>query len=78
MKKLLIFALGMILFISCINDSTLDYRDMNAVVIVKRRTYMGCKIKIRYRSTLDNKHIFKNLFVPECEFNLYNIGDTIK
>lgn len=78
MKKLLIFALGMILFISCINDSTLDYRDMNAVVVVKRRTYMGCKIKIRYRSTLDNKHIFKNLFVPECEFNLYNIGDTIK
>ena len=21
---------------------------------------------------LDNKHTFKNLFVPECEFNLYN------
>lgn len=78
MKKLLIFALGMILFISCINDSTLDYRDMNAVVVVKRRTYMGYKIKIRYHSTLGNKHTFKNLFVPECEFNLYNIGDTIK
>lgn len=51
---------------------------MNAVVVVKRRTYMGYKIKIRYHSTLGNKHTFKNLFVPECEFNLYNIGDTIK
>lgn len=70
--------LGVILFTSCINDSTLDYRDMNAVVVVKGRSYMGCKIKIRYSSTLDDKHIFKNLFVPECEFNLYNIGDTIK
>lgn len=78
MKKILVIILGVILFTSCINDSTLDYRDMNAVVVVKRRSYMGCKIKIRYHSTLDNKHIFKNLFVPECEFNLYNIGDTIK
>lgn len=65
MKKILVIILGVILFTSCINDSTLDYRDMNAVVVVKRRTYMG-------------KHTFKNLFVPECEFNLYNIGDTIK
>ena len=48
------------LFTSCIHDSTLDYKDINAVVVVK------------------SKHIFKNLFVPECEFNLYNIGDTIK
>ena len=67
MKKILVIILGVILFTSCINDSTLDYRDMNAVVVVKR-----------YRSTLGNKHTFKNLFVPECEFNLYNIGDTIK
>lgn len=78
MKKILVIILGVILFTSCINDSTLDYKDINAVVVIKRRSYMGCKIKIRYRSTLDNKHIFKNLFVPECEFNLYNIGDTIK
>ena len=78
MKKILVIILGVILFTSCINDSTLDYRDMNAVVVVKRKSYMRCKIKIRYYSTLDNKYIFKNLFVPECEFNLYNIGDTIK
>lgn len=78
MKKMLVIILGVILFTSCINDSTLDYRDMNAVAVVKRKSYMGCKIKIRYCSTLDNKHIFKNLFVPECEFNLYNTGDTIK
>ena len=62
MKKILVIILGVILFTSCINDSTLDYRDMNAVVVVK----------------IGNKHTFKNLFVPECEFNLYNIGDTIK
>lgn len=68
----------MILFTSCINDSTLDYRDMNAVVVVERRTYMGYKIKIRYCPVLADKYIFKNLFVPKCEFNLYNIGDTIK
>lgn len=47
-------------------------KDINAVVVVKRKSYMGYKIKIRYYSTLDNKHIFKNLFVPEYEFNLYN------
>ena len=78
MKKILVIILGVVLFTSCINDSTFDYRDMSAVVVVKRGLYMGYKIKIRYCSTLDNKHIFKNLFVPECEFNLYNIGDTIK
>lgn len=78
MKKILVIILGVILFTSCIHDSTLDYKDINAVVVVKRKSYMGCKIKIRYCSTLGNKHIFKNLFVPECEFNLYNIGDTIK
>ena len=78
MKKILVIILGVILFTSCINDSTLDYRDMNAVVVVKRRTYMGYKIKIRYHTVLADKHIFKNLFVPKCEFNLYNIGDTIK
>ena len=70
--------LGVISFTSCINDGTLDYRDMNAVVVVKRRTYMGYKIKIGYHSTSGGKHTFKNLFVPECEFNLYNTGDTIK
>lgn len=36
MKKILVIILGVILFTSCINDSTLDYRDMNAVVVVKR------------------------------------------
>lgn len=78
MKKILVIILGVMLFTSCINDSTLDYRDMNAVVVVKRRSYMGYKIKIRYHSTSGDRHIFKNLFVPECEFDLYNIGDTIK
>lgn len=51
MKKILVIILGVILFTSCINDSTLDYRDMNAVVVVK----------------IGNKHIFKNLFVPEMD-----------
>ena len=78
MKKILVIILGVILFTSCIDDSTLDYRDMNAVVVVKRRTYMGYKIKIGYHSTSGNEHTFKNLFVPECEFNLYNMDDTIK
>lgn len=42
MKKILVIILGVILFTSCINDSTLDY---------------------------------KNLFVPECEFNLYEVNE---
>lgn len=28
MKKILVIILGVILFTSCINDSTLDYRDI--------------------------------------------------
>ena len=29
MKKILVIILGVILFTSCINDSTLDYREKN-------------------------------------------------
>lgn len=32
MKKILVIILGVILFTSCINDSTLDYRDINAIM----------------------------------------------
>ena len=65
MKKISVIILGVMSFTSCIDDSTLDYRDMNAVAVVKRKSYMGCEIKIGYYLTLDDKHIFRNLFVPE-------------
>jgi hypothetical protein len=73
MKKL-ILTLGVILITLSACDTVCNHKD--AVVIEKNETFL--KMKIRYQPPLSGRYVIQNIFVTKYEYDMYNVGDTIK
>lgn len=73
MKRLLIFTLGMILFISC-EEPLENYRGY--VVAEKNAIYN--KVTLKYLDVNTMRYKYIKVWALESQINQYQIGDTIK
>lgn len=74
MKKLLIFALGMILFISC-EEPIENYK---GYIVAKKYSIIENKIVLKYYDVNTMKYRYVKVWAFESQINQYQVGDTIK
>lgn len=74
MKKLLIFAFGMILLTSCAEPLE-NYR---GYVVAEKNAVYNNKVILKYFDVNTMKYKYIKVWALESQINQYQVGDTIK
>lgn len=74
MKKLLIFTLGMILFISCVEP----LENYKGYTVAKKYSIDDNRILLKHFNVNTMKYEYIKVWALESQINQYQIGDTIK
>lgn len=74
MKKLLIFTLGMILFISC-EEPLENYK---GYVVAEKHIIYDNKVTLKYFDVNTMKYKYIKVWALKSQINQYLVGDTIK
>lgn len=73
MKKLLVFALGMIIFISCAEPLE-NYKGY----IVAKKYLLIDRVMLKYYDINTMKYEYVQVYALSSQINQYQVGDTIK